>query len=156
MITQDASNKALENHSIKGSMIKDPITRSTRSKNGIVFADDLTQIAMFNVSLCTPVTKISGLTHITQLANNNLRASGVFLHPKMQLSRSVINKNGVLHNVILSKFNIQPTPTTEHQQLHQMMRSDPHCMLGVHLTPDKRPTAQYIQINVNMLTTLII
>ena len=42
LITQDASNKALENHNIKGCVIKDPITGEMKSNNGIVFADDLT------------------------------------------------------------------------------------------------------------------
>ncbi len=76
LITLDASNKALENHNIKGCVITDPITGETKSNNGIVFADDLTQIAMSNVTLRTPADNLSRLTNITQLANNNLRASG--------------------------------------------------------------------------------
>ena len=55
--------------------------------NGIVFADELTQIAMSS----TPATNLTKLRNITQLANNNLQApGGVLLHPKMQLSKSVI------------------------------------------------------------------
>ena len=72
VITQDASNEALENHNIKGCVIKGPITGETRSNNGIMFADDLTQIAMSNVPLCTPVTNLSTIRNITQFANNNL------------------------------------------------------------------------------------
>ena len=72
LITQDASNKVLKSHNIKGCVIKDPITGETKSNNGIVFADDLTQIAMSNVPLCTPVTNLSTIRNITQFANNNL------------------------------------------------------------------------------------
>ena len=63
LITQDASNKALENHNIKGCVIKDPITGKAKSNNVIVFADYLTQIAMSNVSPRTPADNLSKLTN---------------------------------------------------------------------------------------------
>ena len=85
----------MENHTIKGCVITDPITGETISNNGIVFADDLTQIAMDNATLRTPIENLSRLTNITQLANNNLRASGgLFLYPKMQLSKPSIEPKG--------------------------------------------------------------
>ena len=98
---------------------------------------------MSNVCPHTPADNLSKLTSITQLANNNLRASGgSFSIPKCSFRNLLLNPKGVLHDVS-GTFNVQSTPTTEHQQLHQMMRSEPHHTLGVHLTPDRRPTTQY-------------
>ena len=111
----------------QGCVIKDPIIGETRSNNGIVFADDLTQIAMSNVSLRRHLSS-TYQSLLISLASDNLRASrGSFSIPNFSFRNLFSNKNGVLHDIIPSTFNIQPTPTTEHQQLRQMQRSEPHC-----------------------------
>ena len=69
-------------------------------------------------------------------------SGGSFSIPKFSFRNLLLNKNGVVHDAMII-FNIQPTPTSEHQQLHQILRSEPHHTLGVHLTPDRRPKAQY-------------
>ena len=142
-ITKDALNKAPEKHIIKGCVIKYLITGETRSNNVIVFAaDDLTRIAMSNMSLSTPSINLSKLTTITQLANDNLCAPGSFSIPKCSFRHLLSNNNSVLHDIVPITFNIQPTPTTEHQQIHQMPWLEPYCTLGVHLAPDRHPTVQ--------------
>ena len=109
----------------QGCVIKDPIIGETRSNNGIVFAGDLTQIAMSNVSLRRHLSS-TYQSLLISLASDNLRASrGSFSIPNFSFRNLFSNKNGVLHDIIPSTFNIQPTPTAEYQQLHQMLRSEP-------------------------------
>ena len=82
----------MESHNIKGYVIKDPITGETKLNNGIVFADDLTQIAMSNVSPRAPADNLPKLTNITQLANNNLHASGD-LSPSQNVAFEICYRN---------------------------------------------------------------
>ena len=132
LITQDTSNKALENHNINKCVIKDPITREMRSNNRIVFADDLPQIAMSNVSPCTPTNNFSKLRNIIQLATK-MCIRGVFLHPKIQLSKSVIEQKWCrprCHDHIQHPTNTNiRTPTTSSNtavRTSPYARSPPH------------------------------
>ena len=114
--SQDIANKALEAAETQMCVIHHPITGELRTNNGIVFADDLTQISMSSVEQCPSIINISTLQKSVQLANNCLRASGwSFTIPKFSFYHIDITKKGTLHDVPNSQFTIQPTPTPDHQ-----------------------------------------
>ena len=136
IISQDITNKALEAAETQVCVICHPITGEVQTNNGIVFADDLTQISMSSVEQRPSIINISTLQKSVPLANNCFRASGgSFSIPKCSFQNIDIDRKGALRDVPDSQFAIQPIPTSDYQIFTFTEKTKPPKVLGVHTVP---------------------
>ena len=143
-INQDIINKVLETDETQACVIRHPITGGVRTNNGIVFADDLTQISISSLEHRSNTTNISTLQKSVQLANNCLRSSGgSFSIQKCSFRHLDIDRKWTLRDVPNSQFTIQPTPTSDHQIFTLFDKTKPQKVLGVHTVPTNSTTYQW-------------
>ena len=142
LISQDITNRALEQCPVQACTIRDPVTGVIKTNNGALFADDLSISAGSNITINSPATNLRNLQHVTQLANNSHRASGgSFSIPKCSFRLVDCNKNGQIIDHPAT-FSITPTPAHPPEKFAQKPLEEAHRTLGIHITPDLKPHRQ--------------
>ena len=141
-VSQDITNRALEQCPVKACTIRDPISGEVKTNNGSLFADDLSISAGSNITNNSPLTNLRNLQHVTQLANDCHRASGgSFSIPKCSFRLVAITKRGQVRDHPAT-FSITPTPTSQPEHFNQKPLEEAHRTLGIHITPDLKPHQQ--------------
>ena len=111
---QDFINRALEAAESQASIIRHPITHEIATNNGIVFADDLSQVSMDATRKRSDAENLESLCKAAQLNNDCLRASGGSLNiQKCAFRHLSINNKGTCKDVPNSDLTIIPTTNSD-------------------------------------------
>ena len=144
VLNQDFINRALEAAESQASIIRHPITHEIATNNGIVFADDLNQVSMDTTRKRSDAENLESLRKAAQLNNDCLRASGGSLNiQKCAFRHLSMNNKGKCNDVPNSAITIIPSTNSVPQPIARMLRNQHQRILGVHIAPSLKTTAQY-------------
>ena len=139
-INQDIINQALETDETQACAICHPITGEVRTDNGIVFADDITQISMSSLEHHSNATDLSTLQKSVELANNCLRASGgSFSIPKCSFWHLDIDRKGTLRDVPDSQVHHPANTNIRSSYIHIFEKPNPNRYWECILYPSTAP-----------------
>ena len=143
-MNQDFINQPVEAAESQVSKIRHPIAHEISANNGIVFADDLNQVSMDSTRKRSDAENLESLRKSAQLNNDRLRASGGSLNiQKCSFRHLSINNKGTCKDAPNSTLTITPTINSDPQPITRKLRQQHQQILGVHIAPSLKPTAQY-------------